>query len=90
MATKITAKKPKSSAKKESGSFMSKVKRFLFKSSLWFFGASIFLVVLFKFVPVPITPLMVIRVIENKLNGKEVYLIHDWVPIEHISNFSGL
>ena len=86
MATKITAKKPKPSAKKESGSFMSKVKRFLFKAALWFFGASIFLVVLFKFVPVPITPLMVIRVIENKLDGKEAYLNHDWVPIENISN----
>jgi monofunctional biosynthetic peptidoglycan transglycosylase len=86
MATKITAKKPKPSAKKETGSFMSKLTRFLFKAALWFFGISIFLVVLFKFVPVPFTPLMVIRVIENKLDGKEAYLNHDWVPIENISN----
>ncbi|WP_310379488.1 monofunctional biosynthetic peptidoglycan transglycosylase [Flavobacterium sp.] len=86
MATKITAKKQKPTVKKQSGSFMSKLKRFLFKAALWFFGGSIFLVLLFKFVPVPFTPLMVIRVIENKLDGKEAYLNHDWVPIEDISN----
>lgn len=86
MATKITAKKPKPSTKKETGSFLSKLKRFVFKAALWFFGISIFLVILFKYVPVPITPLMVIRVIENKFDGKDVYLIHDWVPIENISN----
>jgi monofunctional biosynthetic peptidoglycan transglycosylase len=85
MATKITAKKPKSSSKKDSGTFRSKVTRFLFKSLLWFFGLSIFFVVLFKFVPVPFTPLMAIRVVENKLAGKENYFDHDWEPIENIS-----
>lgn len=86
MATKIASKKPRPSTKKGTGSFMSKLKHFIFKAALWFFGISIFLVVFFKFIPVPITPLMVMRVIENKLNGKEIYLIHDWVPIENISN----
>jgi monofunctional biosynthetic peptidoglycan transglycosylase len=85
MATKITSKKSKPSAKKQSGSFMSKVKSFLFKAFLWFLGISIFFVVLFKFVPVPFTPLMVIRVIENKSAGKENYFSHDWEPIENIS-----
>lgn len=86
MATKTTTKKPRPSTKKGTGIFMSKLKHFIFKAALWFFGISIFLVLLFKYVPVPITPLMVIRVIENKLDGKDVYLIHDWVPIEDISN----
>lgn len=85
MATKITSKKIKQPAKKKSGSFISKVKRFLFKACMWFFGLSIFSVLLFKFVPVPFTPLMVIRVIENKLAGKEIYFSHDWEPIENIS-----
>ena len=89
MATKITPKKKQNKAKqptrKEDDSFMSKVKRFLFKALLWFFGLSIFFVVLFKFVPVPFTPLMVIRAIENKMDGKEVYFDHDWEPIENIS-----
>ena len=85
MATKITSRKTKQPEKKE-GNFMGKLKRFLAKVMLWFFGISIFLVVFFKFVPVPFTPLMVIRIIENKTSGKEIYFGHDWVPIEHISN----
>jgi monofunctional biosynthetic peptidoglycan transglycosylase len=64
---------------------MSKLSRFLFKILLWFIGLSIFFVVLFKFLPVPFTPLMVIRAIENKAAGKEVYFSHDWEPLENIS-----
>jgi monofunctional biosynthetic peptidoglycan transglycosylase len=85
MATKITSKKTKQPAKKDSGTFKSKVTRFLFKAFLWFLGLSIFSVVFFKFVPVPFTPLMVIRVVENKLAGKEIFFSHDWEPIENIS-----
>jgi monofunctional biosynthetic peptidoglycan transglycosylase len=62
-----------------------KIFRFLWKAMLWFFGISIILVILFKWIPVPITPLMVTRAIENKLNGKEAYLNHDWEPLENIS-----
>ncbi len=64
---------------------MTKVKWFLLKALLWFFGISIFFVVLFKFVPVPFTPLMVIRAIENKAAGKEVYFDHNWEPLDKIS-----
>ena len=85
MATKITPKKAKQPAKKNSGTFISKVKRFLLKAMLWFFGLSIFFVALYKFVPVPFTPLMAFRVVENKLAGKEIYFSHDWEPIENIS-----
>lgn len=52
---------------------------------LWFFGISLFFVFLFKFVPVPITPLMITRAIENKLDGKEMICSHDWVSIEFIA-----
>lgn len=62
-----------------------KIFRFLWKAMLWFFGISIFLVILFKFVPVPFTPLMGIRAIEQKMEGKEMICSHDWVPIEEIS-----
>ncbi len=85
MATKITPRKSRQPVKKEPTSFMSKLTRFLFKVLLWFFGLSLFFVVLFKFVPVPFTPLMVIRAIENKAAGKEVFFSHDWEPIENIS-----
>ena len=59
--------------------------RFLGKVALWFFGISIFMVILYKFVPVPITPLMIIRSIEQKIEGKPMVCSHDWVPIEEIS-----
>lgn len=85
MAIKITSKKPKASVKKKSDSFKVKATHFLFKLVLWFFGLSLISVIVFKFVPVPFTPLMVIRAIENKLDGKENYFNHDWEPIENIS-----
>ncbi len=59
--------------------------RIVFRVLLWFLGISIGLVVLFKFVPVPFTPLMVTRAIEMKVDGKEMVFNHDWVPIEDIS-----
>lgn len=52
---------------------------------LWFFGISILLVVLFKWIPVPFTPLMIIRAIEQKTDGQEMTCSHDWVPLEDIS-----
>lgn len=87
MATKITPKKTtsKKPVKKQESSFGSTIKRFLFKAMLWFFGLSIFSVVLFKFVPVPFTPIMVIRYFENVADGKENHFSHDWEPIENIS-----
>ena len=85
MATKITPKKTRQPQKKETAGFMDKVKQFLFRALLWFFGLSLFFVLLFKFVPVPFTPLMVIRAIENKAAGKEVYFSHNWEPIENLS-----
>lgn len=60
---------------------MKKIFKFLFKIILWFFAISVFLVLLFKWVPVPFTPLMGIRYLENP--DREVH--HDWVPVEEIS-----
>lgn len=82
---KTTASKSKTSSKKSNRSFGGKVKWFFIKLFLWFFGLSIASVVIFKFVPVLFTPLMVIRAIENKMGGKEVYFDHNWEPIEKIS-----
>lgn len=62
-----------------------KIKRIIWKTFLWFNIISLFLVLLFKFVPVPFTPLMAIRAVQQKLDGKEMHASHDWVPIEEIS-----
>ncbi|WP_016990136.1 monofunctional biosynthetic peptidoglycan transglycosylase [Flavobacterium sp. ACAM 123] len=86
MATKVTPNRPtKKPVKKETRSFMGKLSRILFKVVLWFFGISLFFVVVYKFVPVPFTPLMVIRTIQNIADGKENSFSHDWEPIENIS-----
>ncbi|MCZ8167841.1 monofunctional biosynthetic peptidoglycan transglycosylase [Flavobacterium fontis] len=55
------------------------------KIILWFLGLSIGAVILFKWVPVPFTPLMITRAIENKWEGKEMICNHDWVPLDSIS-----
>jgi monofunctional glycosyltransferase len=86
MATKITKKTPpKKTTNKGVIPFKTKIIRFLFKAMLWFLGLSLFFVVLFKFVPVPFTPLMLIRAIENSSADKENHFSHDWEPIENIS-----
>jgi len=62
-----------------------KIIRFSLKALLWFLGVSIISVIVFKFVPVPITPLMMTRAIENKFDGEDMVCSHDWVPIEDIN-----
>lgn len=62
-----------------------KITRFIFKAVLWFFALSIFFVLLFKFVPVPYTPLMFIRGYEQVKADKPFTLKHEWIPIEKIS-----
>jgi len=60
---------------------MKRIFKFLLKLILWLFAFSIFMVILYKWVPVPATPLMVIRYFEN--SKEEIH--HDWVNIEDIS-----
>ncbi|NMH27735.1 monofunctional biosynthetic peptidoglycan transglycosylase [Flavobacterium silvaticum] len=62
-----------------------KIFGFVKKATLWFFAISIFFVILFRFVPVPFTPLMAFRFFENTSDKKEVYFSHDWESINNIS-----
>jgi len=62
-----------------------KVFRFLWKAAAWFVGISIFSVVIFRFVPVPVTPLMLIRCGEQMFSSDQLRLKHDWVSIDEIS-----
>ncbi|MFY9311396.1 MAG: monofunctional biosynthetic peptidoglycan transglycosylase [Bacteroidia bacterium] len=65
--------------------FLKKLWRFTWKAAMWFFIVSIVSVILFRWVPVPVTPLMLIRCVEQKMDGKEMKLQKDWVPFEEIS-----
>ncbi len=57
----------------------------ILKISLWFVGLSLFLVLLFKWVPVPVTHLMMIRSVQQITDGKKIVLKHDWVSLKKIS-----
>ena len=50
-----------------------------------FFASTILSVVLLRFLPVWVTPLMVIRCYQQVSEGKDLKLSHDWVPLEEIS-----
>lgn len=57
----------------------------MYKAILWFVALSIVSVIIFKWVPIPWTPLMTTRAIENAIDGNDMVCSHDWVPLEEIS-----
>lgn len=59
-------------------------KRWVIRVMLWFFALSIGSVLLFRFVPVPVTPLMLIRVVEQLFSDDKVRLMKDWTSIEEM------
>ncbi len=65
---------------------MRKIKKFLWKTFLWFNIISIGLVVVFKFIPVYFTPLMAIRAVQNWQNDQEIIFSHTWVSLDEISS----
>ncbi len=66
-----------------------RVKKYVFRiiryGLILFFGSSIFFTLLYRFVNPPVTPLMLIRVVENIADGKKPSINKDWVSIEDIS-----
>lgn len=56
------------------------------KILILFFGSTILAVVLYRYVPVYITPLMVIRLVEQNNAGEEYRMKHKWVPIDEITH----
>lgn len=50
-----------------------------------FFGTTILAVVVLRFMPIYLTPLMVIRCGQQLSEGKELKLSHHWVPLNKIS-----
>jgi monofunctional biosynthetic peptidoglycan transglycosylase len=63
-----------------------KISRILLKVLLWFFVSTIGVVIIYRFLPPPVTPLMVIRVFEQAFDEKrEVRLMKDWVSLDEMS-----
>lgn len=62
-----------------------KIFKIILKLLIGFLIISVTSVIIFRWVPVPITPLMIIRCVEQKSNEKKITLKHDWVSLEKIS-----
>lgn len=95
----ISIKKPKSRSwflKPFSGNFSSKIplkKRifsFIWRALAWFFGISIALVIIFKFLPIIITPTMINRKISAIIDGEDSEINYVWRPYDKISKEAAL
>ncbi len=70
---------------KKKTSILKRIFQYLLKLILGLFVFSILIVLIFKWVPVPVTPLMFIRIAEQSFDGKELKLDKDWQPISKIN-----
>ncbi|HXB10380.1 MAG TPA: monofunctional biosynthetic peptidoglycan transglycosylase, partial [Bacteroidia bacterium] len=52
---------------------------------LAFFALSILSVIVYRWVPVPVTPLMLIRCVQQKFAGEPMKLDKKWVSFDNIS-----
>lgn len=59
--------------------------RWFKKAVLIFLIASMVSVIIFRFVPIPLTPLMLIRAISQVIDGKDIVVKKDWEEISNIS-----
>ncbi|MBQ9640500.1 MAG: monofunctional biosynthetic peptidoglycan transglycosylase [Bacteroidaceae bacterium] len=66
-------------------SFFNKVWKFLKWAIIAFFGTSILAVVIYRWLPVPCSPLMFIRCGQQLKAGESLKLKHQWVPLDSIS-----
>ncbi|MDP1802774.1 MAG: monofunctional biosynthetic peptidoglycan transglycosylase [Bacteroidota bacterium] len=63
---------------------LTKIFKVILKIIVFFIVLSVGSTILFRWVPVPLTPLMLIRCVEQKGDGKSMTLKHDWVSLEEI------
>lgn len=65
---------------------MKKFFRFVLKSILWFFAITILWVVIYRFVPPPITYLMVERLVIQTFGSDDIRFKKDWEKLDNISD----
>ena len=54
---------------------------------LLFFGSTILAVFIYKWCPVYVTPLMIIRCVQQVHRGEKIRLKHHWVPLNEMSTY---
>lgn len=62
-----------------------KILKILVSILIFFLGTSILAVILYRYIEVPFTPLMGIRMIEQTKDGRIPVAKHDWVPLDSMS-----
>ncbi len=51
----------------------------------FFFISTVGITIIYRFIPPPVTPLMIIRLVEQTVEGEKLKLYKDWEPIKRIS-----
>ena len=64
---------------------LKKIGRFIFRVFIGFILLSVLSVILFRYIPVPFTPLMLIRCAQQEMSGKPIMMYKSWQPISKIS-----
>ena len=64
---------------------LTKIFKLVLKIFIFFMILSMGSTILFRWMPVPLTPLMIIRCVEQKNEDKSMTLKHDWVSLEEIA-----
>ena len=65
---------------------MKNITRWIRNILIFFFTSTILSVVILKYIPVYVTPLMLIRAVEQMMDGKEPVIKHYWVPLDRINH----
>ena len=66
---------------------MRRVFKYITYCLLIFLVSTVLTVAVYRWLPVPITPLMVIRCVQNIHNGETAAIHHKWVPLKQISPY---
>lgn len=64
---------------------MKTLRRIISFAVIFFFASTILMTLVYRWVPVSLTPLMVIRCVEHVSNGERPRLKHEWVPLSSMS-----
>lgn len=63
------------------------IQKILQRIVLFFFGSTILAVLIYRFIPVPVTPLMIIRCGQQVARGETIRLKHHWINLDEMSEY---
>ncbi|MDE7378616.1 MAG: monofunctional biosynthetic peptidoglycan transglycosylase [Paraprevotella sp.] len=63
------------------------IQKILQRIVLFFFGSTVLAVLIYRFIPVPVTPLMIIRCRQQMTRGETIRLKHHWINLDEMSEY---